>query len=66
MRNVLNDVNMELLALMKSVGEQLKAIEAGQPVVPLEAPQLVSLLLCVGESFFANHRAMRSQPRKAA
>jgi hypothetical protein len=61
MENVLEDVNAELFALMKSVGERLKAVEDGQPVEPFAPQQLLSLLLCVGESLFANHRVMLFQ-----
>lgn len=56
----------ELTSLMMALSEMAKAVQRGEPLPPLTPEQVQGLLLTVGESLLANHRALRAAKETCA
>jgi len=55
-----------LTELMMALSEMAKAVQRGEPLPPLTPAQVEGMLLTVGESLLANHRALRAAKEQCA
>lgn len=59
MSKILLKCNQDLTVLMQGVNTRIEAARKGEAVQPFDLSDLTSLMLCVGDAIFANHRAIR-------